>query len=66
MSECNFWWRAGNTQWCDMIQKTCQCSGWDECCDMKAASRQDQKADSVIDIRPVIAGRRRKKTRRAA
>ena len=43
MSECNLWWKAGDVQWCDMMGDMCQCGGWDERCNMKAADDQYQQ-----------------------
>lgn len=39
MSECNFWWRTGDIQWCDMKEFECHCGGWDENCDLKLSGR---------------------------
>lgn len=45
MSNCRFWWRTGDVQWCDMKGNGCRCGGWDECCDMKGMNRQ-----AVVDV----------------
>ena len=51
MSECHFWWRAGDVQWCDMVGELCQCSGLDERCDMKRRESQAVKAKLLAKAR---------------
>lgn len=50
MSECHFWWRAGETQWCDMIGEECHCSGWEESCDLKKVAKQKLSARLVAQV----------------
>ena len=47
MSECHFWWKAGEVQWCDMTGQCCDCEGWEEHCDMRAKKRKGEKARLV-------------------
>jgi hypothetical protein len=47
MSDCHYWWRAGEVQWCDMLGETCRCGGWDECCDIKIVDNQNKKTRLV-------------------
>lgn len=47
MSECHFWWRAGEVQWCDMTGESCKCGGWEENCDMRKKKRSKEKARLV-------------------
>ena len=50
MPECHFWWKAGDTQWCDMVGEACRCSGWDDCCDIEAESHRKPKARLVAQV----------------
>jgi len=70
MAECHFWWRAGDTQWCDMRGEACQCNGWEECCDLKKAKNRNPQARLVAKIGPagIHRGQRagQRKLRRSA
>jgi len=65
MSECHFWWRAGDTQWCDMQGNECHCHGWEESCDMKKAKEAGSQARLVAHVDPTKVSKA-KKPRQAA
>ncbi len=54
MSECRFWWRAGDVEWCDMIGEACRCGGWDERCDMKLKDKQGAKAPLAAQVQSAM------------
>ena len=66
MSECHFWWRAGDTQWCDMLGDACHCYGWDESCDLKKGKNRQPQARLVAQIRHSGVQRGQKRLRRTA
>lgn len=69
MSECHYWWRTGEVQWCDMKGDGCQCGGWDDYCDMKHTGRrsldlEDEK--SYDEVAASLNQTKRSRRRRAA
>jgi hypothetical protein len=67
MSECHFWWRAGDTQWCDMQGNECHCHGWEESCDLKKEkNNEESQAKLVANVDPARNEKGRKKSRRVA
>ncbi|MCL6628743.1 MAG: hypothetical protein K6U00_03980 [Armatimonadetes bacterium] len=60
MSECHFWWRAGDTQWCDMQGNECHCHGWEESCDMKKAKEAESQARLVAHVDPAKVNKAKK------
>lgn len=68
MAECHFWWRAGETQWCDMVGNSCRCGGWEESCDLKSVSHRS-RAKLIAQVDPEAAEKKithRRKPKRAA
>lgn len=42
MEQCEYWWlQDDETQWCDLINETCACSGSNEQCCIKGRSIVD-------------------------
>lgn len=69
MSECHFWWRAGDTQWCDMMGDACHCHGWEESCDMRNEKQKVPQARLVAHMQKTkskASGLRNGKPKRAA
>ena len=67
MSECNYWWRTGDIQWCDMKGNDCTCAGWEEHCDMRKSGRRKMDLESELSEEEVtLASKKRTKHRRAA
>jgi len=68
MSECNYWWRTGEVQWCDMKGDGCGCGGWDDYCDMKQSGRRalDLEDEAFSEAATSLLQRKRSKRKRAA
>ena len=67
MSECHYWWRTGEVQWCDMKGDGCHCGGWDEYCDMKQSGRRSLDLESELAGEEVtLASKRKAKPRHRA
>lgn len=68
MSECSYWWRTGEVQWCDMKGDGCQCGGWDDYCDMKRTGRKalDLEDEAYDEAAASIHERKRTKHKHAA
>ncbi len=49
MSECQYWWREGAAQWCDMQGGDCACGGWEEGCDMRKTGHKRLDMESELD-----------------
>ncbi|MDO8585680.1 MAG: hypothetical protein Q7T82_01445 [Armatimonadota bacterium] len=32
MAQCDYWWFAGEVEWCDLRGDSCKCGGWHESC----------------------------------
>ena len=50
MARCDYWWYAGNVEWCDLRGDSCRCGGWQEACAMKLARQALQEADEETAI----------------
>ncbi len=64
MSECHFWWRSGDVQWCDMNGSECHCGGWDESCDLKTTHNPGRRSESLTGMRAKAANRQKSRRKR--
>jgi len=38
LSQCDYWWFAGDVEWCDLRGGACKCGGWEESCVLKGSA----------------------------
>ena len=41
MAHCNYWWFAGEVEWCDRESEPCKCGGWEESCAFRRRKKRD-------------------------
>ena len=64
MSECHYWWRSGDVQWCDRKSDGCTCGGWEEGCDMKKTGRSHLELDlQLVEEMETLHTRKKTKLR---
>lgn len=64
MSQCNYWWRSGEVQWCDMKSDGCTCTGWEENCDMRKSGRRRMNTESEMDAEEITLASKKKTSHR--
>ena len=47
MAHCDYWWFAGNVEWCDLMSTSCRCGGWEDSCALK---KRRKKAERRMDM----------------
>jgi hypothetical protein len=45
LAQCDYWWFAGDVEWCDMRGDSCKCGGWENACAFNKQSNLAQESN---------------------
>ncbi|MDO8684792.1 MAG: hypothetical protein Q7N50_15115 [Armatimonadota bacterium] len=50
MAQCDYWWFAGNVEWCDLKGDSCKCGGWQDSCALKGHCTVFQNMEEELPV----------------
>ena len=58
VAKCDYWWVAGEVEWCDIQEAQCRCGGWVKSCALRDGRRKEVQETMPAHLRRALNGKK--------